>query len=73
MKLEEFMRLHEIEKIKSKQQRRTTSQNFNPEQEVNIELTRLWESNSEDEWNAALKKYWGLVKPEDIILEEAME
>lgn len=66
MNLEEFIKLQELERNKSKQ-RRTTSQNFN------MELTHLWNSNSEEEWNIALEQYWELVKPANISLENKME
>lgn len=73
VKLEEFIKLQELERNKNKKKRRTTPKKFNTEQRINMELTRLWNSNSEDEWDEALKKYWDLVKPENVILEEAME
>lgn len=39
---------------------------------VNCELTNLWNTNSEIEWDLALKRYWSLIKPENIRLEERM-
>ena len=40
---------------------------------VNMELTNLWYSNSEIEWEKALNRYWEFVKPENIGIEKKLE
>lgn len=70
MNLKEFIKLQESEKLerkKSKCAKRIYSQ------KINKELTRLWNSNSEEEWELALMKYWKLVRPDNVMLEEKME
>jgi len=67
LKLDDLIRLQGLQGSKSRPSREN---NF---LKMNIELTELWLSNSEHEWNLALKKYWELVKPENVALEEKLE
>ncbi len=36
-------------------------------------VSELWSSTDEGVWNAALDRYWGLIKPANLELERAME
>ncbi len=38
-----------------------------------IPIHELWVSNDASQWNAALQRYWELVKPEKVPIERAME
>lgn len=67
------MNLQDIIKAQNENQRKyPPSIPLKPEH-INLELTYLWNSNSEDKWNLALEKYWKLVKTKNIIIEEKME
>jgi hypothetical protein len=67
MDLKELIKQQELERNKKKSKKRAGSPT------VNLELTKIWNSNSENEWNKALERYWEFVKPENIILEKEME
>jgi hypothetical protein len=67
MDLKELIKQQELERNKKKSKKRAGSTT------VNLELTKLWNSNSKNEWNKALARYWEFVKPENIILEKEME
>lgn len=67
MDFKELIKQQELERNKKKSKKRAGSPT------VNFELTKLWNSNSENEWNKALERYWEFVKPENIILEKEME
>lgn len=67
MNLKDFIKLQELERNKVKSKKTTNSQG------INSELTYLWNSNSEAEWDLALKRYWELVRPENVNLEKKME
>jgi hypothetical protein len=67
MDLEELIKLQELERNKNKSKKRTHPQT------IDLELTKLWNSNSEVEWNKALEKYWKFVKSENVALEEKMD
>lgn len=66
MKLEDLIRLKELEKSRKELDKSLHAS------KVNYELTNLWNTNSEIEWDLALKRYWSLIKPENIRLEERM-
>ena len=59
MNLEDLIREHQLKRNKSKYKRPPNLQIHN------MELTHLWNSNAEDEWEGALKKYWEFVKSEN--------
>lgn len=67
MDLDQYIKLQELERGKANNKKAWI------QPKINMELTQLWNSSVENEWEWALEKYWKLVKPKNINLEKKME
>lgn len=67
MKLQTIIRFLKLGKNKDNHPEKT----YNNDE--NSYLTHLWNTNSENEWDMALKQYWNLIKPQNTNLEFRME
>ncbi len=77
MKVQDLMRAQELEKRSMQSQRLENSsserEKITNKQIVNKELTQLWNSNSGDQWDLFLKKYWKRLEPDTVPLEQGQD
>lgn len=72
MHLQDIIKQQEMER-KSKRKCRNKVHNEISTEIINLDLTKLWNSNNENDWDLALERYWFLIKPGNLIVEMKME